>query len=358
MMKSSPTITDIAKIAGVSIATVSRVLNNPSAVAESLRKRVDQAVQETGYQANPIASNMKSLRRNQIATVIPSLRRNHYTDIIMGIGAVCNEKGMVSVVLESGDSYETEKQVVRALERQWVDGVILIPGRFAASEDEYRQYAERLATMNKRRIPIPVVLLDSPRIDERLDNISVDHETAAFCMAEHLLELGRRNLALVTSAENAVSYPGFRAGVRRALEEYGLEPRQEAFRPGNYTVLDGYWAARDILGSGIPVDGFVCTSDQLAAGVQCACQENGLDVPRDVAIVSYGSVALSIITTPPITTWTVPWYDMGKRAAGMLFERIEGERTQALYEQVEGKLAIRGSTMRSAKKSMDTMFSE
>ena len=357
-MKSSPMITDIAKIAGASIATVSRVLNNQSTVAESLCKRVDQTVQETSYQVNLIACNMKSLRRNQIATVVLSLRRHHYTDIIMGLGAVCNEKGMVSVVMESGDSYETEKQDVRALERQWDDGVILILGCFVASKDKYRQYAECLATMNKCHIPLPVVLLESPRIDERLDNISVGHETAAFCMAEHLLELGQRNLALVTSAENAVSYPDFCVGVRRALEEHGLEPRQETLCSGNYTVLDGYWVARDILGSGIPVDGFVCTSDQLAAGVQYAYKENGLDVPRDVAIVSYGSVALSIITTPPITIWMVPWYDMGKRAAGMLFERIESERTQVICERVEGKLATRGSTMHSAKKSMDTMFSE
>ena len=355
-MKKKATITEVAEAAGVSIATVSRVLNKTGLVADALREKVEKAVVETGYQSNPIAGSMKNMKRNQIAIIIPTLRRNYYIDIIKGISDECYRRGYVPCVLESNGDFEKEKQLILSLERQWVDGIILVPGECAEPE-EYRQYAEYLANLKKRNIAIPVVLVDSPEM-ENLDSVSSDYESSFCQMTEHLLEVGRKKLAFIANAENVPMYGPFLAGVRKAAAEHGVTIDNRLVKTGNYTVLHGYQAVKELLEDNAQFDGIVCVNDQVAAGAQNACQECGLVVPNDVAIIGFGGVALSIVPTPSISTMTIPRLTIGQTAVRMLFERIDGTRETVQHERLKGYLAIRGSTMRSARKRLDIMFNE
>lgn len=355
-MTKKATITEVARAAGVSIATVSRVLNKTGMVADELREKVEQAVIETGYQSNPIAASMKNMKRNQIAIIIPTLRRNYYTDIIKGISDECYRSGFVPAILESNGDFEKEKQLIQTLEAQWVDGIVLVPG-VCSNPEEYTRYAQYLAGLKKRNIRIPVVLVDSPEMD-CLDSVSADYESSFFQMTEHLLEIGRTKLAFLGNARNVPMYGPFAAGVQKAMAEHGMTVDPHLVKNGNFTVLHGYHAVKELLAENTRFDGLVCVNDQVAAGAQNACQECGLVVPNDVAIIGFGGVALSIVPTPSISTMTVPRLSMGQIAARMLLERINGKRTETLHERVKGYLAIRGSTMRSARKDLDVMFTE
>lgn len=355
-MQKKATITEVADAAGVSIATVSRVLNNSGKVAVELKQKVEQAIRDTGYQSNPIAGSMKNMKRNQIAIIIPTLRRNYYTDIIKGISDGCYRKGYVPSILESNGELKKEKKLIKTLEAQWVDGIILSPCACGEPE-EYHEYIHSLAHLNKRNIPIPVVLLDSPECSE-LDNVSSDYAGSFRQMAEHLIEIGRKKLAVLANASTVPMAAPFWDGINRACGEHGLSIDKSRVVEGNYTVLDGYWAVKSLLSKGIDFDGILCVNDQVAAGAQNACQECGLVVPNDVAIIGFGGVALSVIPTPSISTMTIPRLQIGQEAVRMLFERLDGERTTPRYKQVTGYLAIRGSTMRSAVKTLDAMFRE
>ena len=357
MKKGVPNIKDVAAAAGVSISTVSRVLNHSGNVDDVLADRVIRAVQETGYSANPIASSLKSTRRNQIAIVIPTLRRNYYTDIIKGISEFFYKKNITPVILESDGILEKEKELIRSLEKLWIDGIILIPGQ-RQEDREYAEYEKSLSQLKKSGTRIPVVLLESHDMNRELDLVRVDHEAAFYAMTEHLLEIGRHEIAYLGNAEDAPLHHLALCGVERAMMDYGLCLDRKLIRNNNYTVLDGYHSMMDLLACGKRPDGIVCVNDQVASGALAACREQEIAVPQEAALVGFEGTALSIITSPSITTMIAPRYEMGAEAARLLFERMEGaeEEPKRIFMRVH--MAVRGSTMNSATKRLDVMFDE
>ena len=356
-VKAVPTINDVAKRAGVSIATVSRVLNRSASVGENLRKKVETAIEETGYRANPIASSLKSARTNQIAIVIPTLRRTYYTDIIKGISDTCYEQGIIPMVLESDGIFEKEKGLIEALERQWVDGIILIPGCMP-EKNVLSEYAAYLGNLKKGEVSIPVILVDSPDINPKLDMVCADWEQCFSRITEHLLEIGRRYPAFIGNAEKVPTYALVKQGIDGVLREAGIVMPKEAVMTGNYTVLDGYQAMKKLLAWNSRIDCVICMNDQVAAGAQTACIESGLEVPKDICVIGCGGVAISIVADPAITTVCIPRYEMGKKAMAVLLDRINGGEGETVRMKFSGNLSIRESTMKSARKQMEIQFYE
>lgn len=345
-------IKDVAKAAGVSTATVSRVLNQSASVADELKERVYQAIKETNYSMNPIARDLKSSKRNQIAVVIPSLRRTDNIAIFRGISDFFREKRITVVLYESEGEFEREKEIVRELEQEWIDGIILIPGQ-CREDEEYRDYSERLSRLKKKNVKIPVVGLETDHEISRMDTVLVDHEAAFYECAAHLLEIGRKRLIYLGSSEDTPLYSQELAGIRRAAVEYGGE--LFAVKNDNFTVMDGHRSAKQLLKEKGRPDGVVCTNDQVAAGALNAYREAGLEIPADTAIVGFGGVALSIVTTPAISTAVTPKYQMGKKAAEFLYERMNGYDGPSRHEVLRAQLAIRNSTLKTAAKTLDAI---
>ena len=356
-MEKRPNIKVVAELAGVSISTVSRVLNRSASVSEELREKVYKAIKDTGYSINPIASTLKSTRRNQMAIVIPSLRQTYYTDIIKGISDYCYEREVLPVILETSGELEKEKKIIENLEKQWVDGIIFIPSK-KESQEEYVEFAASLSLLSKNQEKIPVVLMEAEGMNDGLDCVRVDYKYAFSTLTSHLLEIGRRKIAFLSGSKNASVYDLSLKGVKSALADYGCELPETRLMEGGFTVLEGYGAMNALLDRGVAVDGVICANDQMASGALWACCERKISVPQNIAITGFGGVALSIITTPSITTMIVPRYELGYRAAGLLFERIDGQRSHAEHVVVKPSLSIRGSTLKTAFKTMDVMFEE
>ncbi|MCI8506283.1 MAG: LacI family transcriptional regulator [Lachnospiraceae bacterium] len=357
MKRNVPTIKDVAVIAGVSISTVSRVLNHADNVGEEIQRRVCTAVKETGYSVNPLASSLKSTKRNQIAIVVPTLRRNYYIDIIKGINQYFYERNIISVVLESGGVLEKEKEIISSLQNLWIDGIVLIPAAYRDNEG-YRSYAASLSHLEKSGTKIPVVLLESSSINEALDLVRIDYETAFYEMTEHLLEIGRRKLAYFGNSPDAPLYKLVMKGIKRALEAYGLSTEEIMVKNDNYLILDGYHSAVSLLSENCRPDGIICVNDQVAVGVLSACEERGLEVPQEIALVSYEGLSFSAISTPPLTTMIVPRYKLGETAASLLYERIEGSEKKPQKTILNAHMVVRRSSMNSAKKDLQMRMLE
>lgn len=356
-MKKISDIKNVAEVAGVSISTVSRVLNHSAGVSDELKNRVYKAIEETQYSINPIASTLKSSKRNQIAIVLPSLRQTYFIDIIKGISDFCYKRQVTPIILESSGELEKEMKIISSLEKQWVDGIVLIPS-MSAADRRYKEYAVSLDSLMKKDTPIPVVLVESHGLNDNLDSVRVNYESVFWNLTTHLLEIGRNDIAYLSCPINAPLYGVCLEGLSKALVDAGHELDMELLKCGNYTVLDGYHSMNELLESGRKINGVVCANDQVAAGALNACTEYGISVPQEIAMVGFGGVALSIVTTPSISTVISPRYELGQKAVSMLFERMEGYEGEARKLLLSAHLAIRESTLKTATKRVDIMFAE
>lgn len=356
-MEEKPNIKTVAKLAGVSISTVSRVLNHSTTVSDELKEKVRQAIKETSYSANPIASTLKSARRNQIAIVVPSLRQTYFTDIIKGISDYCYKRQVTPAIVETSSDMEKERSIISNLEKQWVDGIILIPSKSKAHRD-YKDYIALLSSLSKKEQRIPVVLAETDDFDNELDCVSVDYQYAFSSITYHLLEIGRRNIAFLCCPQDAPMYVPCLDGFREAVNEYGARWDENLIEDGGYTVLDGYHAMNRLFDREVHLDGVVCSNDQVASGALQACNERNIAVPQAIAVIGFGGVALSIVTTPSISTMISPRYEIGSKAAKILFERIDGDCEAPKKVVLRPHLAIRGSTLKTAFKTVDVMFAE
>lgn len=356
-MEEKPNIKTVARLAGVSISTVSRVLNHSSTVSDELKEKVYRAIKETSYSANPIASTLKGTKRNQIAIVVPSLRQTYYTDIIKGIGDYCYKREILPAIVETSADVEKEKNIIANLEKQWVDGIVLIPSKNGLYKN-YKEHITSLGSLSKKEQRIPVVLAETDDFENDLDCVSVDYQYAFSCITYHLLEIGRRRIVMLGCPSDAPMHYCCLKGFREAMHEYNAKVDEGLLTDGGYTVLDGYRAMNRLLDQGLDVDGVVCSNDQVASGALQACNERNILVPQTMAIVGFGGVALSIVTTPPISTIVSPRYDIGARAAKMLFARIDGDDGPPKKVMLRPHLAIRGSTLKTAVKSVENMFAE
>lgn len=356
-MKKVSNIKHVAELAQVSISTVSRVLNQSANVSDELRERVNKAIEETRYSLNPIASTLKSAKRNQIAIVLPSLRQTFYTDIIKGASDFCSERQIMPLILESSGEEYKEQKIIENLEKQWVDGILFIPSK-NQNTPGYLSLIESLTNLRKQDSTIPVVLLESSGLSDRLDCVRVDYEKAFYQMTYHLLEIGRRRLGYISCPSSSPLYDLCRNAFDRAIDDFGVDRQQQVVEHAEYTVLAGYQAMQRILEQDVPIDGIVCINDQVAAGALHACKESNHVNAENIAIVGFGGVAMSIITTPSITTMVAPRYDLGREAAKLLFRRIEGDQRPPEELVLSSHMAIRESTLKTARKNLDTMFYE
>lgn len=347
----------VAERAKVSISTVSRVLNNSANVSDALKERVHRAIEETQFQVNPIASSLKSARRNQVAIVIPSLRQILYTDIIKGFSDFCYQRQVTPVILETSGDPVKERRLIQELEKQWVDGIVYIPSH-SAKTPEAEAFFASLSQLKKQDNAIPVVLAECDGAGLELDCVRLDYENAFYKMAYHLLEIGRRHMAYLSGSKDSPLHEMCLSAVNRALGDFGCQLEENLMEYAGYTILTGYHAMERVLARSDTVDSVLCANDQVAAGALFACKEQGVYDQRRISFVGFGGVSMSIITSPSITTVVAPRYELGWEAASVLFQRLSDDSQPPREVVLPSHLAIRESTLRTATKRLDTMFAE
>ncbi|NDL57999.1 LacI family DNA-binding transcriptional regulator [Phytoactinopolyspora mesophila] len=330
---SRPTLEQVASRAGVSRATVSRVVNGSTTVAESIREAVHRAVAELGYVPNLAARSLVTQRTDSIALLLPETTTRVFSDdqffpgVIRGVSQELEaaDKQLVLMLLGSAAAHERAKRYATG---GHVDGVLF------ASMHGADPLPEMLASHG-----VPVVCSGRPLSRSTVPYVDVDHEAGVVAAIEHLLSSGRRRIATIAGPQDMV------AGIAR-LDAYrqvlGASDRRSIVAVGDFTRESGEAAMRQLLADDPRLDAVFVASDLMAHGALRALREAGRRVPADVAVVGFDDIELARYTDPPLTTVRQPIEEIGHTLARLLLRLLGGEPVEAVVLPTE--LVIRHST--------------
>ncbi|MCC7107544.1 MAG: LacI family DNA-binding transcriptional regulator [Chloroflexi bacterium] len=325
------TIRDVAVRAGVSIATVSRVLNRSDhPVRLDVRERVLRAAAELDFHPSSLARALAGRDTRTLALVVPDIANPYYPRLSRGAEDVASGHGYALLICNTDYSAAKLDEYLRILRDKRVDGVLL-----AGGGNEQNGAIGALAGASLPIVAVGRHALDAPAV--RIDNV-----LAAEMATSHLLALGRRRIAVLGGPRDHTTVADRLAGYRRALGRVGLAPAREL--EGDFTPRSGQQAVAQLLtGSCLP-DGLFCANDSMAIGALVQFRRAGVRIPEDVAIVGFDDVPLAEYVEPGLTSVAVPAYELGATAATMLVSRLSGRAVDTVV-WLRTTVVVRGSTV-------------
>ncbi|MFE2375782.1 LacI family DNA-binding transcriptional regulator [Streptomyces sp. NPDC059398] len=328
----TPTIVSIAERAGVSIASVSRVLNGVGARPDTV-SRVERAVAELGYVPNAVARSLKGGRTRQLTFAMADIGNPAYVAMVRGIQAVTRAAGYRLLLHSTGAVVEDELDAVRSLGDRTSDGLILCPIRVT---DAYAQVLGAAAA--------PVVIIGSPPEDVPVDSVRADSVRGAGLAVRHLYETGRRRIAFINGPLDTVPGRNRATGYRRALDALGLPYDESLVVSTGFATESGAAAAERLLAAS--PDALFCANDQLAVGALRTLHSRGVRIPDDIAVAGMDDSSLAQAAWPPLTSVDLGSAERGSRAAELLLARLgRGTVPEApQHSTAVPRLVVRAST--------------
>ncbi|PTA68686.1 LacI family DNA-binding transcriptional regulator [Deinococcus arcticus] len=324
------TLAQVAREAGVSPSTVSRILNGTANVAPDKRVRVEAVIARLNFRPNPQAQALAGGRSLTIGVVTPSLHSTFYGEALAGIEAALNDTPYHPIVISGQWRTEREQEALNVLLARRVDAVILLGG--IVDDEVLRPLAQR--------VPIIAVGREVQGLGESC--IVLDNALGMRLIAQHLLSLGHRQFAYISGAERQSDAMARKAAFLSCLHEAGLTPPPALMEVGHYLEDGGQGAAERLLATGLPFTALVCANDQMALGARLALYRAGRRVPDDVSLTGFDDVVTSRLMTPPLTTVRQAIYDIGVSAAHEALKLLDGQPAQRHVFTPE--LVVRDST--------------
>ena len=312
----SVTIKDVAKAAGVSVATVSRVLNNSSAVSDETAAAVNEVINEMGYSPNFLGRNLRKCETNNILVILPSTEHTPFYDIF----------------LSTSNSYlDTEMRLLNMLFNRTVDAAVLLGTQIDG---------EKLNELNKS---YNIALCCERREGANVLTVTINDEAAAFDAVSFFLKKGKRKIALITTVTSAHSSHDREAGYTRALAAYGIEKDEKYIYRCSYDYTDGCEALKYFMSLPEPPEAVFCISDLLAVGVIKQASRDGIAIGSQLEVCGFDNISLSEMYIPGITTVAQPGYEMGKTVITKLLENMHKTEKNNEHIILDHELIIRGS---------------
>lgn len=327
-------IKDVALRAGVSVTTVSHVVNGTRFVSEAARQSVEEAVRELGYVPSAVARSLKHNTTRTFGMVIPNNSNPYFAEIIRGVEDRCFAAGYNIILCNSNDDPKRQTAYVRVLAEKRVDGLV-----FVASGSD----AVVRATFSD--VNIPLVLLDREVAGlPNCDLVEVNHTVGGELATRHLLDLGHPRVACISGPPGLSPSSQRRAGWKQALEEARVERKETDLARGDFTARGGYLAMQVLLKrKPRPTAVFVC-NDLMAFGALLAAREAGISVPDQLSIVGFDDVELAAFSAPPLTTVAQPKRQIGTSAAELLLDRVNANGNEGRRIILDPELKVREST--------------
>jgi LacI family transcriptional regulator, repressor for deo operon, udp, cdd, tsx, nupC, and nupG len=336
-LESMPDIRDIAKKAGVSVATVSRALRRPEVVAPETRARVEAAIAEIGYRPNAMASGLRRQRSNNIVVVVPYINNPFFAHVIQGIENVAHANGHKVLLGESQNSLVRLDSYARMQTSKEAEGLILLGALLPT--------VVREAMIRGEPPPLPLVMACEYVAGLAAPDVRIDNVEAAALATEHLVALGHRRIAHISGPpQNPLSrdrLKGFKARIGRA----GLKLPAAFVARGDFSAASGYAAMRGLLALSARPTAVFCANDEMAMGAIHAAREAKLSVPGDVSLVGFDNIHFSEYVEPPLTTIAQPRLEIGETAMRLMLDVFSGRKTPATVV-LPHSLVVRGSTRR------------
>jgi LacI family transcriptional regulator len=310
------TMKRIAGELGVSITTVSKVLNNRADISQATRSRVLAKVEELGYQRNAVARSLSLRRSHTLGIVIPDLMHSFFVEVIAGIEPVASARGYGLLLCSSSEDPRKEKSELEMLRSRQVDGIVLASAHGSGTTELLQQLTKQGTTI------VMIDRDDHPSV--KCHRVLTDDERVGLLATSHLLDLGRRGIAHI-GGPAIVHAKRREKGWREALRARGIKPSDEWIVRGGFMESEGYRAMKRLLAVRPKIDAVFAANDPSAIGAMKAIWEAGLHVPDDVAVVGVGDIALGDLLRVPLTTVGWSRKDQGRHAAELLLNGLDDD---------------------------------
>ena len=328
---------DIAQRAGVSVGTVSHVINGKVSVREPVRQRVQQAIDEHGYQPNHLSRALRTNRTKLIGMIIPDITNPYFPAVVRGVEDVAFKASFRVLLCNADNDVNKENAYLNDLRYFLPAGIILIP-----------TLDHQLSWKGES----PIVCIDRVPQNWTGDSVTVENFEGGYAAGRHLVDLGHRAIGIVSGPANVVTAGDRLQGFRKALAEKKVSVSPEYVQPGSFDRESGYTCAMRLLRLVPRPTALFTVSDLMAVGALTAVKASNLSCPADVSIVSFDGLSFTDFTAPPLTTVLQPTYQLGHAAASLLLERIEGDSSPPRHIVLQTALQIRDSTQAPASESL------
>lgn len=326
-----PTITDVAKKAGVSIATVSKVMNNTGKISDATKKKVLKIMKEMEFQPSVMATALKGKSTFTIGLLIPDLANPFFSELARSIEDRGHNLGYNLVICSTDYSTEKESKYISLLKQKSVDGLILASG--------FENF-EGVKELLREKFPVAVVAREIPSLE--VDTVTVDDFLGGYQAASHLISLGHKKIAII--ARNVWSNRERLRGYQQAMMEAGIEFDDKIEYVEETSVEYGKRMAEKLLSSSNKPTAIFACSDSLAIGVFYAARQCGLQIPRDLSVVGFDDTPWAGASFPPMTTIAQPIREMGLAVTDLLVKEIKGEKETKQRIKLLTRLVAREST--------------
>jgi LacI family transcriptional regulator len=328
------TIRQVADLAGVSTATVSRVINGRADVSDRARDAVMSVVREHGYSTNRTARGLSAGRTGLVGVTLPVLHHSYFSVILAGAGEALYEHDMRMVLCPTNHEHEREVTLLDRLMQGTTDGALLILPEESSDE---------LSALHEHGYRFVIVDPHSP-LDERVPTVSAAHSSGASEAVEHLLSLGHRRIAAITGPRGWIATEERLRGYRAALATCGVMPDPRLELESDFRAKGGMQAANALLDLDEPPTAIFAFNDMLAIGAMQAARQRGVAVPEELSVVGFDDTFEASIVTPTLTTVRQPLAEMGRMAVALLVRLLQNQRIEALHVELATKLVAREST--------------
>lgn len=327
----APTIKDVANAAGVSAATISRVLSNPDMVKPATRERVLQIVKEMNYQPNVLARQLRTQTTKAVIVIVPTIKNSFFQGIISGIGVEAESLGYQMLIADLNSQPSLESYYFEAIQQRQVDGIISLSANMT----------QKLETLLNDKYPLIMVAQCVP--DHTIPSISIDNAAASKALMTHLVRLGHRNIAHISADPKQSPYQDRLNSYISVLEEHNIPVDNELISYGEPSIKGGYDQMWSLLAKKKTITAVFAAGDTMAIGAMKALKDQGLRVPEDCAVVGFDDIDLSAFWEPALTTIRQPKEMLGRRAFQKLLALLQNEPVTGGQEFLPYELIIRES---------------
>lgn len=330
----SVTIKDIAKVAGVSYATVSRALNDHPEISEETRQRIKEIAREMGYTPNAVARGLVKKNTEMIALIIPDITNPFYPEVARGVEDFARENGYCVFLCNTDWNEQNEQKYLKILKERRVDGIIIAP----VSADTY-------GYVSQENIGIPVVYIGN-RVEEPTSSfVVIDDFKAAYIATEYLIKLGHRNIAFIGGHDSSTSHTDRINGYKHALRENGLEADINSISGYSFRKESGYGTFLEMIKNRKVPTAVVAENDIIALGIMESAERHGYRVPEDISIIGIDDIEFGTLPKVNLTTVAQPKFEIGQKACEILLDLISGN-ADSKKVILEPFLIVRGTCRR------------
>ncbi len=329
-----PNIREVAKVAGVSVATVSRVLNHPERVSSETMVKIEKVIKDMDFSPNAFARGLNFKKSNSIALIIPDVQNPQNMEIARGVELVAHQKGYNLLLCNTEKDVNKERSYIRMLIEKKVDGIIL--AYTLLQQDDFDEIKKR---------DISLLLFGQNILAEKISSVYSDFKEGAFLAVSHFVNLGFTRIAYICGSDDHLENRDKTMGYTEALLDSGIKVSSSMIFQGDDDIDSGYLAALKLLKLTPQPEAVFVGNDLMAIGAVDAFRTEGIRVPEDISVIGYDNIRMASLIEPKLTTVAWPVYKMGLISARILIEEIDGENTENKAQNIflSPKLKIRKS---------------